>query len=238
MKILALIPARGGSKGVPNKNIRLFNGLPLLAYSIESAKASHYVDRVIVSTDNEKIAETAMQAGAEVPFLRPAELSRDGSKIVDATIHLLDKMKTDENYEPTHVLLLQPTSPLREARDIDRAVELFNQRDADSLISLVETESWLLQKNENDEAAILPSETQMSSNRQENPKFYKLDGCMIYLIKTEVLRRARSFFAGRLIGYEIEKWRAIDIDEPQDFILAELIHKHRNEIRSSLNNFS
>ncbi len=238
MKILALIPARGGSKGVSKKNIRLLNGKPLIAYSIECAKKSKYVDRVMVSTEDEEIARVSREHGAEVPFLRPVEMAGDKSPVMDAVLHHLDTLKATEGYEPTHLLLLQTTSPLRRPEDIDRAVELFQARDAESLVSVCQTESWLLLKDAEDRLTILPNDIKLSSNRQENPKFYKLDGCMIYLIKTDVLRREKSFVGGKLIGYEIERWRAIDLDDPQDFVVGELVHVHCDEIAERIKNFS
>ena len=237
MKIL-LIPARGGSKGVPKKNIRLFNGKPLIAYSIECAKGSKYVDRIMVSTEDEETASVSRTHGAEVPFLRPAEMAGDKSPVMDAVLHHLDTLKATEGYEPTHLLLLQTTSPLRRSGDIDRAVELFQARDAESLVSICQTESWLLMKDAEDRLTILPNDTKLMTNRQENPKFYKFDGCMIYLIKTDVMRREKSFVGGNLVGYEIERWRAADIDESQDFVVSELIHAHRDEIAERIKNFS
>jgi len=238
MKILALIPARGGSKGVLKKNIRPFNGRPLIAYTIEAAKASKYVDRIVVSTEDEEIAAIAIERGADVPFIRPIEMASDTSKVMDAVVYTLEKLKEIEGYEPTHVLLLQTTSPMRTSEDIDHAVELFEARSAESLVSVCQTESWLLMKDAEDRLTILPNGIPLTSNRQQNPKFYKLDGCMIYLIKTDVLLHERSFVAGKLIGYEIPRWRAIDIDDPQDFVVGELIHRERGAIEQALKDFS
>ena len=238
MKILALIPARGGSKGIPKKNIRPFNGKPLIAHSIECAKRSSHVDRIVVTTDSEEIAEVARTYGAEVPFLRPAELAGDTSKVMDAVIHALETLKATDGYEPTHVLLLQTTSPLRTPEDIDRAVELLAARNADALVSVCRTENLLLTKDDDDALTVLNAEQLGTTNRQLLPKYYKLDGCMIYLIKTEVLVRERSFFAGKLVGYEIERWRAVDLDESQDFVVGELIARHADDIAKNIDQFS
>jgi sialic acid synthase SpsE/CMP-N-acetylneuraminic acid synthetase len=235
MNILALIPARGGSKGIPRKNIRMFNGRPLIAYTIDAAKASKYVSRVHVNTEDKEIALVARECGAEVPFLRPSELARDTSKVADAVIDHLDRLNALGEPDPTHLMLLQATSPMRRPEDIDRAVELFLERGADSLASVCRTESALMMKDgASDELTILPNEHDTSFNRQENPKFYKFDGSMIYIIKTSVLRRERSFLAGKLVGFEIERWRGVDLDEPEDFAAGQVIHANRHEIERGI----
>jgi CMP-N-acetylneuraminic acid synthetase len=238
INILALIGARGGSKGIPKKNIRPFCGKPLIAYSIEAAKAAPSIGRIVVSTDNEEIAAVARAYGAEIPVMRPAELAHDKSQLTDAVIHMVDHLRNAEGYEPTHVLLLQATSPMREASDIEYAVKLLHERGGDSLVSICRTENGLYTKNAEDVVETLYDGYSLSANRQMLPKVYKLDGCMIYLTKTDVLLRERSFFAGKLIGYEIERWRAIDLDDPQDFVTGELIYKNRAAIAELIKNFS
>lgn len=238
MKILALIPARGGSKGIPKKNVRPFNGKPLIAYSIECAKQSKYIDRVMVSTEDEEIAHISRECGADVPFLRPMEMAGDKSPVMDAVLHHLGTLKATEGYEPTHLLLLQTTSPLRRAEDIDRAVELFQTRDADSLVSVCFSENWLFTKDAEDRLTRIESSVPQGTNRQTNPKSYRLDGCMIYLIKTDVLRREKSFLAGKFVGYEIERWRAVDLDDPEDFVVGELVHANRDAIAERIKHFS
>jgi N-acylneuraminate cytidylyltransferase/CMP-N,N'-diacetyllegionaminic acid synthase len=237
MKILALIPARGGSKGIPRKNIRLFNDKPLIAYSIEAAQASKNVERIVVSTEDEEIASVAKAYGAEVPCLRPVDLSGDKSAVIEAVLYTLDHLKMDDGYEPTHILFLQPTNPTRTSQDIDNAVELFKKRGADSLVSVCHTENSLFTKDEEDGLHLARDMDSFAKNRQELPKLYKLDGCMIYLIRVDLLRETRSFFAGKLVGYEIERWRAVDLDEVQDFVVGELIYQHKDEIAEKIRNF-
>jgi len=237
MKILAIIPVRGGSKGIPQKNIRAFNGRPLIALSLEVAKQSSVVDRVIVSTESQEIADISLAHGVEVPILRPTEMAGDKSPVIDAVIHMLDYLRDHELYEPTHLLLLQATSPLRRASDIDAAVKLYKDRGADSLVSVCRTENALYVKREDDVLEPIVDSYRTSGNRQELPVCYKLDGSMIYLIRTDLLRETRSFFSGRLVGYEVERWRSIDLDEIEDFVVGELIHKHRNEIAEDIQNF-
>lgn len=236
--ILAIIPARGGSSGVPRKNVRVFGGEPLIAHTIDAAKHAPSVSRIIVSTDDEEIAQISRGCGAEVPFLRPAELATSSSKVVDAVVHLVEKLKADDGYAPTHILLLQPTSPLRTAEDIENAIALYEKSGADSLVSVCRTENVLMTKDENDILTIQNPELLLSPNRQELPAFYKFDGSMIYLIKTEVLLKARSFIAGKLVGYEIPRWRGADLDLPQDFVVGEIIFKNRDAIERAIRDFS
>lgn len=235
LRILAIIPARGGSKGIPLKNIRLFGGKPLLAHTIDAARKNTNIDRIVVSTDNLAIARVAKKFGVEV-VPRPAKFASDKSQIIDAILYTLDTLKA-EGYEPTHVLLLQPTNPMRTSDDITRAVSLLTKRKADSVVSVCRTENMLLTKNKRDELRILNPDTLSSANRQELGEYYKLDGCMIYLTSVPMLREKRSFFAGKLVGYEIERWRAVDIDEPQDFVIGELIFNNRSRITNALKKF-
>ena len=237
-KILAVIPARGGSKGILKKNIRPFCGKPLLAYSIEAAKGAPSVDRVIISTDSQEIADVGKKYGAEVPFLRPPELAEDGSKVVDAVVHLLEKLKGDEGYEPTHVLLLQPTSPMRTSEDIENAIALMKKRGADNVISVCRTETLLVGKDENDVLTIINEEHARTGNRQQLPRYYKFDGSMIYLIETRTLLADHSFLGGTPVGYEIERWRSFDLDEPQDFVVGELIYNNRDDLKKKIRSFS
>jgi len=237
MRILAVIPARRKSKGVIRKNTRSFNGKPLLAHTIESALRSEYVDRVIVSTDDKKTALIAKKYGAEVPFLRPSHLAKDSSEVADAMIHLLDVLKKKETYIPDLLLLLQPTSPLRKSTHIDEAVRLYMKTKADSLVSVCRTENLLFTKNSTHTLSVTNPKLSYSSNRQNFPTYYKLDGSMIYLTKVALLIKNKSFISGKLVGYEIDRWCAVDIDEPQDFVVGEILHKHYDVITKKLKKF-
>jgi CMP-N-acetylneuraminic acid synthetase len=238
MKILAIIPARGGSKGIPDKNIRDFCGKPLIAHTIECGKQSRYINRLTVSTDSEKIAEIAKAYGAEVPFLRPEDLAQDASKVVDAIVYTLEKLKTDEGYVPDFVVLLQTTSPLRLATDIDAALDLCFRRHADAVVSLCATEQRLYIKDEQDRLSLVSDENLLTtSNRQQLQPTYKLDGSMVYAIKTDVFLTIRAFFPENLVGYIIPRWRAVDLDEPEDFIVGEVIKNNLEKISSALINF-
>ena len=154
-----------------------------------------------------------------------------------AIIHLLGRLKASEGYEPSRVLLLQPTSPLRAPEDIKDSIELFEKSGADSLVSVTRTENVLMTMDAGNVLRFENPEMLSSPNRQELPQYYKFDGSMIYLVKTDVLLRERSFFAGKVVGYEIERWRAVDLDEPQDFVVGEILFKHQDEIRDAIKKF-
>jgi len=237
MQILAIIPARGGSKGIKNKNIRNFCGKPLISYAINQACQAKKVNRVIVSTDDHKIAAVAKKYGAEVPFLRPKELALDNSKVVDAVLHLLEELKNKENYQPDAIILLQTTSPMRTINDINKALLLFTKSKADSLVSICQTENLLLAKNSINELEILNTVFLESSNRQELQNVYKLDGSMIYIVKTDKFLQSKSFFTGKLVGYEIPRWRAVDLDEPQDYVIGEIFYKNFKKIQDKIKKF-
>lgn len=225
-RILAVIPARGGSKGLPGKNIRPLSGKPLIAWTIEAALASRYIDRTIVSTDCVDIRSAALAASVEVPFLRPAELATDSANSVDAVLHALDQVeKTDQAYD--YLLLLQPTSPLRRSEDIDAAIEKLTDPEITAVISVCETDHhpwWSNKLPENGNMdGFLRSEA-LNIPRQQLPHYYQLNGA-IYLSKTDFLRRTRSFWGAGTFAHIMDKRHSIDIDDIYDFKFAELLLK-------------
>lgn len=238
-QILAIIPARGGSKGIPNKNIRNFCGKPLIGYSIEQAKDSQQINRVIVSTDSQQIADIAIEHGAEIPFLRPQKLATDTSQIVDAVTHLLTFLKEEESYIPEIIVLLQPTSPLRTAKDIDETISLLLSADADAGVTVSQTENLLFTKDSKDYIKVVPGTEVFTSsaNRQELPDTYLLNGSMVYAIRTDVFLKEKTFLPKKVVGHVIERWRYVDLDEPQDFILGELIYGKKEDIQDKLDHF-
>ena len=238
MEVLAIIPARGGSKGIPHKNIRLFGGKPLIAHAIEQAKAAQYITRVIVSTEDTEIAAIAKSYGAEVPFLRPPELATDSSQIADTIIHLLKTLGTTEGYRPDYVVMLQTTSPLRTVEDIEKSLELLFSTKAEVMMTLCESEQ-LLYTLDTDHRMHLVSDQKFlqSTNRQQLEQTYVLNGAMVYGVKTKVFLRDHSFFKGDMVGYVVDGWRSPDLDEPADFIIAELIYNNLEFIRTQLKNF-
>lgn len=219
-KILALIPARGGSKGIKDKNIILLAGKSLIAYSIEAAKNSKYIDSIVVTTDSKKIAEVAKQCGARVPFLRPAELGADTSKTIDAVLHAIKTLKSmDENYNT--LVLLQPTQPLRTTYDIDKAIELYYENGENGLVSISPVDdSPLLIRSIDAEGKLVNLLSQNSTcRRQDMPNYYKVNGC-IYINKIDELNKNTSFNDNK-VPFIMTKEHSVDIDEISDLWMAE-----------------
>mgnify|MGYP000891443067 CR=1 FL=1 len=222
--ILGFIPARAGSKGVPGKNLRLLAGKPLILHTIETAKASGVFDYLLVSTDGIEIARVAREAGAEVPFLRPAELANDTARGIDALIHAIEWCEGQGLYYDW-VMTLQPTSPLRSVDDILGACRLMIERDAQAVVSVCEVDNhpWLcntLPEDLNMENFIRPEI--FGLNRQELPVFYRLNGA-IYLSQWDFIKKMDTFYGPRTFAYIMPKSRSVDIDTEIDFLLAELL---------------
>lgn len=226
-KILALIPARGGSKGIKDKNIISLAGKPLIAYSIEAAKKSKYIDSIVVTTDSEKIAEVAKRYGARVPFLRPAELAADTSKTIDAVLHAIKTLKTmGENYDT--LVLLQPTQPLRTTDDIGKAIELYYESGENGLVSISSVDdSPLLIRSIDEDGKLINLLSQNSTcRRQDMPNYYKVNGC-IYINKIDEINENTSFNDNK-VPFIMDKEHSIDIDELSDLWMAECYLKNYN----------
>lgn len=219
-KILAIIPARGGSKGIPKKNIIDLLGKPLLYYSIKSAKKSKYIDKVIVSTNDLEIAEVAKKLGTDVPFLRPEDISGDKSKSIDAFIHAIKELeKLEEKYD--YVLLLQNTSPLRQSWHIDEAIEKLIESGERSLVSVSEvTEHPCIMRtlNEKNETINLMD---MSGDvrRQDFPPIYIVNGA-IYIQKNDKYLNLDTNLNGGKLAYVMAREYSVDIDEYLDLDIA------------------
>ncbi len=223
-KILALIPARGGSKGLPRKNVRNLCGKPLIAWTIEQAKKSKYLDKIIVSTDNEEISSVSRQYGAEVPFIRPKELATDTAKMVDVIKHGLDWLK-DNSYVYDIFVLLQPSSPLRLDEDIDKSLELLFSKDALAIVSVCEVDGDKNLVNsipENGNMKDFIDSDTANRNRQEFPQFYRLNGA-VYLAYPDYLRKQNSFFGAATFAYIMPRERSIDINTEIDFQFVEFL---------------
>lgn len=226
-KILALIPARGGSKGIKDKNIISLAGKPLIAYSIEAAKKSKYIDSIVVTTDSEKIAEVAKRYGARVPFLRPAELAADTSKTIDAVLHAIKTLKSmGENYDT--LVLLQPTQPLRTTDDIGKAIELYYESGENGLVSISSVDdSPLLIRSIDEDGKLINLLSQNSTcRRQDMPNYYKVNGC-IYINKIDEINENTSFNDNK-VPFIMDKEHSIDIDELSDLWMAECYLKKYN----------
>lgn len=219
MSMLALIPARAGSKGIPRKNTVDLHGKPLIAWTIEAAKGASGVDRVVVTTDDPEIAAISRSWGAEVPFLRPAELSGDDTPGIEPVIHAISLLP---NYD--WILLLQPTSPLRTAQDIEAIVELAEDRNAPSAVSVCEASShpyWAYFVDTSDHLTPLVS-VPLPARRQDLPCAYTLNGAL-YLAKRDWLLENRTFVTAETVGYVMPLQRSVDIDTPLDWKWAEFL---------------
>jgi N-acylneuraminate cytidylyltransferase/CMP-N,N'-diacetyllegionaminic acid synthase len=210
----------------------------LIVQTIQEAKKSKYLSRIIVSTDSKKFAEISKKAGAEVPFLRPAKLAGDKSSVVDAVVHLLKKLEKTESYRPDYIILLQPNMPMRTVKDIDKSLKLLFSRKADAAVSICHSEPLIFTKDKKDFIKLIASKQFINQpNRQQLPATYRLDGSMIYAIKTDVFLKNKSFLKGKLAGYVIPRWRAVDLDEVEDFVIGEMIFKNSKKIERKIKNF-
>lgn len=225
MDTLAIIPARGGSKGLPGKNIRPLAGIPLIGHTIKAAREAGSVHRVIVSTDDEEIATVARDQGAEHPFLRPAELSDDKASGVEVCLHALAYAEDVLNYHPELAVLLQPTSPMRNADDIDAAITLLRDSGADSVVSVqpvTEYPQWMKKMDGENRISPLFDDLEITSARQDLEDCYLLNGA-IYLSTAASLKKHGSFYGGDTRGYLMPEERSIDIDTLNDFLMAETL---------------
>lgn len=224
-KVLAVITARGGSKGIPRKNITAVLGKPLIVYSIQAAISSRSVSRTIVSTDDTSIASVARAYGAEVPFLRPHHLATDTATSVSVLKHALTCLAEKEGYLADIVVCLQPTSPLRSAEDIDRAVTLCIQSGADSVVSLCEVMHhpyWMKKVIGGRVYPLMEVDERQYSRRQDLPPVYQLNGAL-YVTRRRVLLEEEKMLGTYTEAYIMPQERSIDIDTPCDLKLAELI---------------
>lgn len=224
--MLAVIPARGGSKGVPNKNIKELNGKPLIAYTIEAAQKSGIFNKIIVSTDSERIAEIAREYGAEVPFIRPNEISGDMVSSDDVILHAISFYEA-QGIEFDEVCKLQPTSPLRNVAHLKEAYELFQEKNADFLVSVCECEHsplWAGTIGENLRIDNFIAEDVKRACRQDLPIYYRLNGA-IYMAKTQCFCEKRNFLGNNSIAYIMSQEDSVDIDCELDFLIAQQLIK-------------
>lgn len=223
-KILALVLARGGSKGLPGKNIRPLKGKPLIAWSTEAAQKSDYIDAIVMSTDCPKIKEQAITYGAEVPFQRPAELSTDTASGFDASMHAIDWLENRERHFDL-VIHLQPTSPLRSTEDINHSIELYFKKKALAVVSVCPCAHhpwWANTLPEDGRMHHFLRQEVFENNRQGLPQYYQLNGA-IYLADINFLRKNGNFYGPKTFAYVMPPERSIDIDTLLDFKLAECV---------------
>lgn len=230
MKILGVITARGGSKGIPGKNIKNLRGMPLIAYTIKSARESGIFDRIILSTDDQKIADVAKEYGCEVPFIRPAELAQDGTPHLPVMQHAVKWMRDNENYNPDFVAILQPTAPLRQPWHIKEAADFMFKQNADSVVAVAEIPGhyspyWAVTCDESGFGKLFSGDPirKRIPYRQNFPnKTYSNNGAL-YLFKTELLfdKDDPSFYGDKVVIYPMDEKYCVNIDEPSDWELAE-----------------
>jgi CMP-N,N'-diacetyllegionaminic acid synthase len=223
LQTLGLIPARGGSKGVPRKNLRLLGGKPLLAWTAAAARGSRYLDRVVLSTDDADIAAAGKDMGLDVPFIRPGSLSSDTALAIDVIRHALELL-------PGFPLLayLEPTSPLRTSEDIDRSLELLIESGADACVGVreaTEIPDWMFYAGDDHRLEPILGSFDPPQRQRSRPAV-SLNGC-IYVARTTALLASGSFLGPRTIGYEMPPERSIDLDSLADFEAAERIVAQR-----------
>jgi CMP-N-acetylneuraminic acid synthetase len=225
LHVLGVIPARGGSKGIPRKNLAPLAGRPLIAYTCDAARESRRLTRTIVSTDDERIAAVAVQAGAESPFLRPAALAADDTPMLDVLVDLLETLASREQYRPDVVVLLQPTSPFRRGGHIDAAVDLLDASGADAVVSVVPvphqfTPSSLMRL---DGDRLVPWSDAPPLRRQDKPRLFARNGPAVVAVRTRTLLVDRVLYGADTRGLVMSREESLDIDDGFDLELAELL---------------
>ena len=222
--MIAIIPARGGSKGLPGKNIKPLLNKPLIAYTIEAAQKSKYISKIIVSTDCEKIAKTAIKYGAECPYLRPKDLASDSALAIETYKFVIDKVNKEGEEQVKDFIVLQPTSPLRDTNDIDNAISMFHDKKADSVISYTPEQhpiSWHKYLDEKNRFVSLFEED--VKNRQDYKISYYPNGA-IYVFKYSIILD-NTYYTKNSFAYIMEQNKSVDIDTIDDFEYAEFLLK-------------
>ena len=225
--MLAIIPARGGSKGLPGKNIKDICGKPLIAWTIEESVRSDYINDIIVSTDDEQIASIAKSYGARVPFLRPGHLASDDSLAVDTYLYTINRLELEKGNKIEDLAILQPTSPLRTTEDINGAISMFYEKEADSVISCTkEYHPVTWHKNIGQDNRITPIFEDKLSNRQGLPVTYYPNGA-IFVFSYNFLK-TKKYYSENSYAFIMPRNRSVDIDEIDDFEYAEFLMGKRN----------
>ena len=220
MNIIAIIPARGGSKGVPRKNIKLIAGLPLVAHSIKHAQDTPLISRIFVSTEDAEIAEISKAFGSEV-IPRPPELASDEATSTSALVHAIKYLKHNENYVPDVIVLLQPTSPLRKSDDIEKAIEKFINEEVDSLISTSPFHGFLW-RDDGNKFESFSYDYRNRPRRQDAPRDLVENGS-IYVLKPWLLKDLNNPIGGKITYFEQGLFESFQIDGPDDFLLLETL---------------
>lgn len=226
MEILGVIPARGGSKAIPRKNLAVVSGKPLIAYTAEAARASRRLTRLVASTDDQEIAAVARGLGVDVPFLRPLHLAADDTPMIDVLVDLLTTLEQRERYRPEIVVLLQPTSPLRRAEHIDGAIDLLTESGADSVVTVVQvphnfTPSSLMQLEDD---RVTPWQNgNVPLRRQDKPRVFARNGPAVVATWARVITEGRTLYGADTRGFVMTREDSLDIDDRFDLEVAELL---------------
>jgi len=228
MTVLGLITARGGSKGIPRKNIAPCAGKPLIAYTVEAALRAKRLDMVALSTEDPEISEVVEALGLETPFLRPSDLATDMSLMPEVLLHALDWYE-EKGQVIDAIALLQPTSPLRKSIHIDEAIDLFHTRIADTVVSLEKVPHQfsrisVMRMDDEGNASLNDTDTPLISRKQDKPVVYGRNGPAVLVTRSEIIRQGR-LYGDRTIGYVMDRISSIDIDEPEDLLIAEALIK-------------
>ena len=229
--MLSLIPARGGSKGLPGKNIKELNGKPLIWYTINAAQQSKQVDRIILSTDDKKIAKISKGYDVEIPFMLPKKLATDSALAIDNYIYTIERLNHEFDCNYQEFVVLQPTSPFRSSTDIDNAIQILLEKDADSVISVSEIPHPLLWTKRIDEKGILRNYFNVeieNKNRQDFEKAYMPNGAL-FVFKLSLIKGKYSYYSDKTYPYIMPKERSIDIDDYLDFEFAEFLMRKKCE---------
>lgn len=233
LRVLGIIPARGGSKGVPRKNLRRLAGKPLLQYTAEAALASTGLSRIILTTEDAEIAEAGRQCGIEVPFLRPESLARDDTPMLPVIRHAVQTIEnTGERYDA--ICLLQPTNPLRKPEDIDNCIRLLEEQEADSVVSMLPVPvefnpHWVWFSDSDGYLRIATGEEMPIPRRQELPAAWHREGS-VYVTRRDILVERNTFYGTRMVGYMMDPEKTVNIDTMEDWTRAEkMIEEMRSE---------
>lgn len=223
-KIICVIPARGGSKGVPRKNIKELAGKPLIAYTIEQARQSKYIDRTIVSTDDKEIADIAKQCKAEVPFMRPKYLAGDNAASVDVLVHLIDWVQKHEKYDFDILVMLHATAPLRAVSDIDNCIKMLVEKKTDNVFSVTEAQRnpYFNMVEVDKRGRVALSKKGSFASRQSAPLVYDMNAS-VYVWWKDILKKEKKVFLENSRIYIMPKDRSVDIDDDFDFRIAEFL---------------
>lgn len=233
MKTVAIVPARGGSKGVPRKNLCKVGGRPLIAWTIEAAVAAKGIDRVLLTTDSEEIAAIGRRFGAETPFMRPVEYAGDATPMIDSIMHAVEWLRDFDKFEFEYVMCLQPTSPLRTVEDIEKAVRMMAISGDDGVVSVCEASDhplWVKRITCDSSLSDYIQQEDATTRRQDLPKALALNGA-IFMAKRTVLEEKRGWYTNRTRPLLMPPERSLDIDTAWDLRLADLILRDREGIQ-------